>query len=49
MKKNSVLIFVLFFISSYAQNKNKDYSKLNTKELIEELNSRDKKIIEFVI
>jgi hypothetical protein len=47
MKKNSAIIFFLFFISSYAQNKNKDYSKMNPKELIEELNSKEKKIIEF--
>ncbi len=44
MNKIITLICTLCFISSYAQNK--DYSKINQKELIEELNLREKKIKE---
>jgi hypothetical protein len=42
MKKIITLISFLCFLSGYAQDK--DYSKLKEKELVEELNSRDKKI-----
>ncbi len=42
MKKIISLLSILCFISGYAQNK--DYTKMKDKELIVELNSRDKKI-----
>jgi hypothetical protein len=44
MKTIIALIFTFVFTFSNAQNKPKDYSKMNTKELIDELNAKDKKI-----